>query len=176
MAAFHDNHVDSQTSDSFVSSDKEDQESLNPFNNAIHRPPSRSTGRRSRYPCPLLDKFPYEPIYTLPHIAQMASKLEYHGIDIALVGAILFHHACKMSGMEPMIINAVHSEVVACSNMTAPTTHKEKPSIPDEYIDYADVFDEIKSEVLPEHHSYDLKIDLEDGAAPSAWSNIPIIS
>ena len=34
--------------------------------------------------------------------------------------------------------------------------------IPKDYADFADVFDKIAADSLPEHRSYNLKIDLED--------------
>ena len=38
--------------------------------------------------------------------------------------------------------------------------------VPEEYHDFADVFNERKADTLPSHCPYDLKIDLEDGATP----------
>ena len=38
--------------------------------------------------------------------------------------------------------------------------------VPEEYHEYADVFSKEKADTLPDHHPYDLKIDLEDGAEP----------
>jgi hypothetical protein len=40
-------------------------------------------------------------------------------------------------------------------------------SIPEEYHEFSDVFSKGKVETLPEHRPYDLKIDLEEGQAPS---------
>ena len=59
----------------------------------------------------------------------------------------------------------VHSEVAACSTRPAPTL-VDYLKIPTEYHNYGDVFDEIELEVLPEHRSYDLKIDLEESYSP----------
>ena len=38
--------------------------------------------------------------------------------------------------------------------------------VPEEYHDFADVFSKAKSDTLPEHHDYDLKINLEEGTSP----------
>ena len=38
--------------------------------------------------------------------------------------------------------------------------------VPEEYHDFADVFSKSKAGVLAEHHPYDLKITLEEGASP----------
>jgi hypothetical protein len=39
-------------------------------------------------------------------------------------------------------------------------------SIPEEYHEFSNVFSKGKAETLPEHHPYNLKIDLEEGQAP----------
>ena len=49
------------------------------------------------------------------------------------------------------------------------STSKEAPDlahVPEEYHDFTDVFNKCKSETLPQHRPYDLKVDLEDGATP----------
>ena len=38
--------------------------------------------------------------------------------------------------------------------------------VPKEYHDFADIFSKSKAGVLADHHPYDLKITLEDGALP----------
>jgi hypothetical protein len=102
----------------------------------------------------------------------MSSQLDNpDGIDIALIGAAAFSRACKESGIQPMVIRAVHSEVSARSSSTLNTnvdghSSNTSTSLPAEYSDFADVFDEGLSEVLPKHRSYDLKIELEDGTEP----------
>ena len=40
--------------------------------------------------------------------------------------------------------------------------------VPEEYHDFADVFNKRKADTLPAHHPYDLKINLEDGATESS--------
>ena len=47
-------------------------------------------------------------------------------------------------------------------------------SIPEEYHDFADVFDEVQANVLAEHRPYDLKIVLEEGASPPLGCIIPL--
>jgi len=39
-------------------------------------------------------------------------------------------------------------------------------NVPSEYHEFADIFSKTKAEVLTPHHSYDLKINLEEGAQP----------
>ena len=38
--------------------------------------------------------------------------------------------------------------------------------IPEDYHEFADVFDKKKADTLPPHRSYDLKIEMEEGAVP----------
>ena len=38
--------------------------------------------------------------------------------------------------------------------------------VPEEYHDFADVFDKAKADTLPPHRPYDLKINLEEGSTP----------
>jgi len=46
-------------------------------------------------------------------------------------------------------------------------------NVPSEYHEFADIFSKTKAETLPPHHSYDLKINLEEGAQPLV---VPIYS
>ena len=66
-------------------------------------------------PCPLSEKFPYEPIYSYPSVAQMASHTEMSDmdVDITFVSAAAFHQICKGSGVQPILLHAIHSEVLA---------------------------------------------------------------
>lgn len=47
----------------------------------------------------------------------MASQTEKPDIDTAFVGAATFHHICKESGVEPMLLCAFHSKVLACFSL-----------------------------------------------------------
>ncbi|KAF8830071.1 hypothetical protein HHX47_DHR2000551 [Lentinula edodes] len=116
---------------------------------------------------PLSSKFPFEPIYSYPTVSQFAAQLETPEVDIALVSAAVFNRACKDAGMEPILLCAIHSEVAARTadhSSTAPIVPPLPHSIPAEYAEFADIFDEIAADTLPEHRPYDLKIDLEEGA------------
>ena len=121
----------------------------------------------------LQEKFPFEPIYTYPSVSQMSSKIkDPDKVDIALIGAAAFHRVCKESGIEPVLIRAVHSELTARWTATdAPCAPDSKssvphPSIPTDYHDFADVFDKVKADTLAEHRPYDLKIEMEPGTEP----------
>ena len=51
----------------------------------------------------------------------MASQLD-SDIDIGLIGAVPFYHACKMAKMEPILMYAIPSEVAAQSAKSGPTS------------------------------------------------------
>ena len=107
----------------------------------------------------------------------MASRTETldTDIDITFVGATAFHRICKESGVQPILLRAVHSEVLARSAKTDGTNGlTDMSSIPEEYHDFANVFDEVQANVLAEHRPYDLKIVLEEGALPPLGHIIPL--
>ena len=84
----------------------------------------------------------------------MASRTETSDmdIDITFVGAAAFHQICKESGVKPILLRAVHSEVLARSAKTNGTDGlTNMSSIPEEYHDFTDVFDEVQADVLAEH-------------------------
>ncbi|KAF8831748.1 hypothetical protein HHX47_DHR1001045 [Lentinula edodes] len=141
-------------------------------------PRSRSRSRsRTLRAKPLSSKFPFEPIYSYPTVSQFAAQLETPEVDIALVSAAVFNRACKDAGMEPILLRAIHSEVAARAadrSSATPTVPPLHPSIPEEYAEFADVFDEIAADSLPEHRPYDLKIDLEEGASPPLGRIYPL--
>ena len=110
------------------------------------------SGNHSRLsPQPLSKHFPYEPIYSYPSVAQMASRTKIPDIDITFVGAVTFHQICKESGVEPILLCTIHSEVLAWSTKTEPKVELSEIDIPEEYWEFADVFDKVEADVLPEH-------------------------
>ena len=77
--------------------------------------------------------------------------------------------------MQPILLCAVHSEVLAHSANTNGTNGlTNMSSIPEEYHDFANVFNEVQADVLAEHQPYDLKIVLEEGALPPLGRIIPL--
>ncbi|KAF8823985.1 hypothetical protein HHX47_DHR9000281 [Lentinula edodes] len=107
---------------------------------------SRSQTLRAK---PLSSKFPFEPIYSYPTVSQFAAQLETPEVDIAPVRSPFF-----------FVLSTQRSRPAP------PTALPPLPSsIPAEYAEFADVFDEIAADSLPEHRPYSLKIDLEEGAS-----------
>ena len=128
---------------------------------------------------PLQDQFPYEPIYSYPTIARLASVEKTPNIDIALVSALAFHRACEDSVYDPILIRASSTELLGrVSNTQSSTSAYGAPSenseIPTEYREFDDIFDIKSSESLPPHRPYDLKIELEEGTEPPLGRLYPL--
>ena len=81
--------------------------------------------------------------------------------DIALVDAASYIRACKLPGSQSFRIYAS-----ALSDNHSDIPDPDLSNVPEEYHEFADVFSKAKSDILPEHRPYDLKINLEEGTQP----------
>jgi len=52
------------------------------------------------------------------------------------------------------------------ANSTKLAKTPDMSNVPSEYHEFADIFSQTKAEILSSHCSYDLKINLEEGAQP----------
>jgi len=84
--------------------------------------------------------------------------------NIAIIGAAAFLHASKLPGSYNFELCLHSSDIQANSAKLAETP--DLSNVPSKYHEFADVFSKTKAETLPPHHSYDLKINLEEGAQP----------
>ena len=82
--------------------------------------------------------------------------------SISFINAAAFACACKLPGSQSFALS--HQDVFRHS--LASETTLDLSDIPEEYRDFADVFSKAKAEKLAPHQSYNLKIELEDGAQP----------
>jgi len=73
-------------------------------------------------------------------------------------------HASKLLDSHNFKLCLRSSDIQANSTKLAETP--DLSNVPSEYHKFADVFSKTKAEVLPPHHPYDLKINLEEGAQP----------
>ncbi|KAJ4481299.1 hypothetical protein J3R30DRAFT_3733013 [Lentinula aciculospora] len=121
-------------------------------------------------PHPLMDKFPYEPIYSYPMVSKMGSHIESTeklDINITLLGVVAFNQVCKDTGIEPILFDYVPSNITAKGSSTEEFESQENGStLLAQYAEFTDVFNKSSSKELPAHQSYDIKIDLEEGAEP----------
>ncbi|KAJ3004040.1 hypothetical protein NUW54_g5000 [Trametes sanguinea] len=85
--------------------------------------------------------------------------------DLSLVNTAVFMHACKMSGSESYTLNLSATSVqgqAAFMSKSPPDLTRVLP----EYHKFVDVFSKTKADILLEHHPYNPKITLEEGATP----------
>ena len=70
--------------------------------------------------------------------------------------------ACKLPGAQRFKIHlSVSGKSAVISDETPDLSH-----IPEDYHDFADVFNKAKADTLAPHRPYDLKINLEEVASP----------
>jgi hypothetical protein len=84
---------------------------------------------------------------------------------IALVSAPAFCLLQRQEGSNTFQLHLSNSSFVKArsASTSAPV---DMSSVPEEYHDFPDVFSKAKADKPAPHRPYDLKIDLEDGAAP----------
>ena len=75
---------------------------------------------------------------------------------ISFVNATAFIRACKLPGSQSFKLQASSISKATLANLS---------NVPEEYHDFADVFSKAKSNKLPEHCPYDIKINLEEGTS-----------
>ena len=82
--------------------------------------------------------------------------------NIAIIGAAVFLHASKLLGSHNFELCLCSSDIQANSAKLAKTSDLSNVSA--EYHKFTNVFSKTKAEILSSHYSYDLKINLEEGA------------
>ena len=86
-------------------------------------------------------------------------------VDISLVNAVSFLRVCELPGTQQFTLNL--KDISARASSTSDSTPPDLSTVPEEYHDFADVFDKAKADMLASHRPYDLKINLEEGSTPS---------
>jgi len=84
--------------------------------------------------------------------------------NITIIGAAAFLHASKLLSSHNFEL-CFHSLDIQANSVKLVET-SDLSNIPSEYHKFANVFSKTKAEILPPHHSYNLKINLEEGAQP----------
>jgi len=85
-------------------------------------------------------------------------------VDISLVNAVAYLRACELPGTQQFTLNL--KDFSARASSTSQSTPADLSSIPEEYHDFADVFDKVKADTLAPHRPYDLKINLDENSIP----------
>ena len=76
----------------------------------------------------------------------------------------MFLHASKLPGSHNFELCLRFLDIQTNSAKLAETPNLS--NVPSEYHEFANVFSKTKAEILPSHHPYNLKINLEEGAQP----------
>jgi len=107
----------------------------------------------SARPAPLPSRKPPETPFSVEHPR------------VALIGAAAFALASKQSGSQCFKIH-LSLPSVSANSASVPEAPPDLSYVPEEYHDYADVFNKAKADTLAPHRPYDLKIEIEEGASP----------
>ena len=82
--------------------------------------------------------------------------------NIVIIGTAAFLHTSKLSGSNNFELCFCSSDIQANSAKLAEAS--DLSNIPSEYYKFANIFSKTKAEILPPHCSYNLKINLKEGA------------
>ena len=80
-----------------------------------------------------------------------------------MINAAAYLHASKLPGSVTFQLQLSSDGTLGWAAQKVPL---DLSSAPDDYHEFTDVFSKGKADMLPPHHSYDLKIDLEEGTPP----------
>ena len=84
--------------------------------------------------------------------------------SVSFINAAAYARLARLKGNTIFTVTISNSDSIAgCS---ANTESADLSSIPEEYHEFANVFSKSDASMLPPHRSYDLKIDLDEGAEP----------
>jgi len=92
-------------------------------------------------------------------------KVEQPKPSVSFINTAAYACAAHAEGSVSFQLSLSDLSLWGRSASTAPA-EPDMSSIPEEYHKYANVFNKERADTLPEHRSYNLKIDLEDGAEP----------
>ena len=84
--------------------------------------------------------------------------------NIAIISTVAFLCALKLLGFHNFKLCLCSSDIQANSAKLAEAS--DLSNVPSKYHEFANIFSKTKAETLPPHRSYDLKINLEEGAQP----------
>ena len=82
--------------------------------------------------------------------------------NIAIIGTIAFLYVSKLLGSYNFKLCLCSSDIQA--NFAKLAEASNLSNVPSEYHEFTNVFNKTKAEVLTSYYSYDLKINLEEGA------------
>src|SRR5882724_1376465 len=125
------------------------------------RPSMRATVSDEMEPQPFSDNSDSDmPEDTPPPTAPKATPK----VDISLVNAVAYLRTCELPGTQQFTLNL--KDISARASSTSDSPPNDLSSVPEEYHDFADVFDKAKADTLAPHRPYDLKINLDKDSTP----------
>jgi len=84
--------------------------------------------------------------------------------NIAIIDPVAFLHISKLPDSNNFELYLHSLDIQA--NSTKLAEAPDLSNVPSKYHEFANIFSKTKTETLPPHYSYDLKINLEEGAQP----------
>jgi hypothetical protein len=108
-------------------------------------------------PDPIPESIPYSLPTSNPESPRLTPP------PISLINAAMYLRASKLPGSITFQLQLAPDGTFG---RTAAVTEPDLSSVPEEYHEFADVFNKGKVDKLPPHRSYDLKIEIEDGTPP----------
>jgi len=138
---------------------------LRPTDSEPIQPQSIPTGPPLPEPRPT-DSVPPQPESPLSSpVTPEVLKVEQPKPSISFINAAAYARAARVEGSVSFQLSLSNLSLHGRSASTAPA-EPDMSSVPGEYHEYTDIFSKERADTLPNHRSYDLKIDLEDGAEP----------
>ena len=77
---------------------------------------------------------------------------------------VAFLQVCELLGTQQFTLNL--KDISTRASSTSDSTPSDLFAVPEEYHDFADVFDKAKADMLASHRPFNLKINLEEGSTP----------
>ena len=102
--------------------------------------------------------------FTISISVSKTSVFNFKWSNIIIIGAVAFLCILKLLGSNNFKLYLYSLDIQANSTKLAETPNLSNVS--SEYHEFANIFSKTKTEVLPSHHPYNLKINLEEGAQP----------
>jgi len=102
--------------------------------------------------------------FTVSIPASETSMSNSEQLNIAIIGTTAFLYTSKLPDSSNFELCLCFSDIQA--NSTKLAEAPDLSNISSEYHEFADIFSKTKAEVLAPHCSYDLKINMEEGAQP----------
>ena len=124
-------------------------------------PPSTSFARSA----PLPSQNPSVTSTVPPTPSSILTPPSISAPPISIVSPTAFMLASKLDGSQTFQIRLSDPSISAKSASISDDI-PDLSSVPEEYHEFADVFNKKKADTLPPHRAYDLKINLEEGSSP----------